>query len=197
MKITTKLLPLFTLLFTLSFFTGCKAPVSTQERINNWTSSFPLGFQKQIEVARAAEYVYHTIADTPMVNLQTEEGSRELGLLVTMARDKYRQWQSYGGYYVPQRSRYGLLGGVRFGDGIIYEPGQKGKSGNPIRFIFGHTTDGSKPTIQGYIQSSRGRAIFGGRWNEERNWVLNSPFREILQGDRIANIPNLIARIKR
>jgi len=178
-------------LFALLLTTGCAS--TPRPTFEEWTASWPAGFQAQLEVARHAEHVYHTIADTPIRELQTEKGARELGDLVTQARDKYRHWQSYGNYHVPR-----TYPGSLWDSGFAYHQGKPGKQGNIVTFVFElGFRDGSEPAIEGTIVSSRGRVIFGGRHGDERNWILNSPFNDILVGDRVADIPSLLAKIKR
>ena len=163
------------------------------------------GFKLQIEVAQAASEAYHAIADTPIRELRTEEGARQIGVLVTNARDMYRRWQSYGDYnfpknytYVNDRMRVVRTGGVDYGDGLQYRIGQQGK---PVNILTAIVTLGGEGTglqaIEGGILSSRGRVIFGGNFGDERNWTLYPPFDDILKGDRIEDIPSLIGRIKR
>ncbi|MDP6179285.1 MAG: hypothetical protein QGG48_05280 [Desulfatiglandales bacterium] len=176
----------------LGVVAGCASsrPSYTFEQ---WMLGFPQGFNKQLEVAVAAEKAYHAITDTPIKELQTDRGAQRIGVLVTEARDKYRHWKSYGDYYVSRAH-----GGVKYDSGMVYIQGYAGKSGSFILAdINWGIDDGSQPAIEGTIISSRGRAIFGGRYGDERNWIFNSPFNDILRGDRIADIPSLIGRIKR
>lgn len=142
--------------------------------------TLPSGLVAQLDAARAAAVAYHAITDTPIKELQTDDGSKRVGDLVTDARDKYRRWQSFGGYAVDDRA------GGNYG-GVFYYKGFGG----------GGLLTGGGPPQQGYIKSSRGRVIFSGPWRNERNWQVQPPFDDILLGDRIANIPALIGRIKR
>jgi len=185
---------LFPILVLLS---GC---VSTP-RDKEWISQFPAGFTNQVEVARAAAEAYHYITDTSITNLQEySPGARQAGVLVTAARDKYRQWQSYGFYVVPRGPFY--QNGVKYGDGnptngVEYAQGNKGVNMNFGVFLHWEASEEYEPYDEGAILSSRGRPIFAGRYGEERIWNLKSPFDEILKGDRIADIPDLIGKIKR
>jgi hypothetical protein len=153
----------------LVFVASCAStPTITYDE---WISSFPEGFNKQIAVAVAAMNAYHAITDTPIMELQTDESVRRIGTLVTDARDKYRHWQSYGPYKVPLSN----FDSVEFESGIMYRKGST--------------------NYQGVIMTSRGLSIFRGECGDERNWVLKSPFDAICKGDRIADIPRLIDKI--
>ncbi|MBU0529684.1 hypothetical protein KKF86_08020 [bacterium] len=149
-----------------------------------WKTSFPSGLDTQLEVANAATKVYHAITDTPIKELQTEEGSRRLGSLVTDARDKYRHWQSYGSTWIPYPPRNLTDNRVLYDD-IIFDCGY-----NTTK-IFNQAGD------LGYIKTWRGRLIFSGTSMDTRYWELHEPFDDILIGDRIADIPYLIGKIKR
>lgn len=195
MKLCKKCSTIISLL-TLFLFVACAPSMTKKQRFDAWFSTFPAGFEQQIEVSYVANNVYHEIADTPIKELQTEAGAQRIGHLVTNARDKYRHWQSYGSYVVP-RHPHGI-GGVNYASGLEYIQGEPGKQGNALEFVMNlGLMDGSQPSIEGTIKSSRGKVIFGGRAGDERNWHLYPPFDDILRGDRVANIPNLIGRIKR
>jgi hypothetical protein len=127
--------------------------------------------------------------------LDGTEGALQAGYYVTAARDKYRQWQSYGFYVIPRGPFY--HNGVKYGDGMEYAQGNEGVNGNFGVFINWEASDGNELDDEGAILSSRGRPIFAGRYGDERIWPLKSPFDEILKGDRIADIPDLIGKIKR
>jgi hypothetical protein len=179
----------------LVLFSGC---VSTprEQLYKEWISQFPEGFKMQVEVARAATEAYHYITDTSITNLQEYgAGALKAGDLVTAARDKYRQWQSFGFYVVP-RGPFSQ-NGVKYGDGMEYAQGNIGVNGNFGVFLNWEASNGYEQDDEGAILSSRGRPIFAGRYGEERIWPLKSPFDEILKGDRIADIPSLIGKIKR
>lgn len=183
---------LFTMLVLLS---GCiSAP--REQLYKEWISQFPEGFNKQVEVTRNATEAYHYITDTSITNLQEYSlGARIAGDLVTKARDKYRLWQSYGFYVVPRGPFYHNR--VKNGDGIEYVQGNEGVNLNFGVFVHWEAADGYELNDEGAILSSRGHPIFAGRYGEERIWNLKPPFDEILIGDRIADIPDLIGKIKR
>jgi ABC-type Fe3+-hydroxamate transport system substrate-binding protein len=178
----------------LVLFSGC---VSTprEQLYKEWISQFPEGFDAQVKVAHAVAEAYHYITDTSINKLQTDEGALPAGVLVTAARDKYRQWQSYGYYVVPRGPFY--QNGVKYGDGMEYAQGNKGVNGNFGVFRHWEASEEYEPYDEGAILSSRGRPIFAGRYGDERIWNLKPPFDEILKGDRIADIPDLIGKIKR
>jgi hypothetical protein len=165
-----------------------------------WISKFPEGFKKQVEVARAAAEAYHYITDTSITNLQSDEVAQQtVGELVTKARDKYRQWQSYGFYVVPSGPCYHNR--VKFADGIYYVQGNEGEYLDFGKFSGWEARNGDelydKSYDEGVILTSRGRPIFAGQYGKERVWKLMPPFDAILIGDRIADIPALIGQIKR
>jgi hypothetical protein len=178
----------------LVLLNGC---VSTprEQLYEEWISKFPEGFKMQVEVARAATRAYHYITDTSITNLQTEEYALQAGVLVTAARDKYRQWQSYGHYVVPRGPFY--HNGVKYGDGMEYVQGNEGVNLNFGGYLHWEASDEYELYDEGAILSSRGRPIFAGQYGDERIWHLKPPFNEILKGDRIADIPDLIGKIKR
>ncbi len=198
------------IIFTILILTsGCAHPtkrVSDAELLTTWNSRLPIGFKIQMELSLLAEQAYHVITDTPIKQLQTEYGAKKVGDLVTAVRDKYRQWQSYGNYNVPRYYTYrtqliktdpNRLYNTRINwtSGQTYTAGTLGT--NLSGTIYGLMGERNKQPIQGTITSSRGRIIFAGRWGDERNWGIQPPFRDIMQGDRIADIPALIGRIKR
>lgn len=204
-------LRLTTLCLSLLFFSACastpvqKVPVS--QRLTAWDAQLPDGFKVQIELAQLAEKTYHTITDTPIKQLQTESGAQQLGDLITSTRDKYRQWKSYGEYYVPLPDRdicynngnhqFPSQGArVNFGQ-ITYDSGTPGNKGSLLESIMDFGNDKSSPSSAGYIKSSRGKVIFIGVRGDEINWRIMEPFKDIMEGDRIADIPALIGRIKR
>jgi len=149
----------------------------------------------QVEVARAATLAYHYITDTSITNLQKEEFALQAGVLVTKARDKYRLWQSYGNYDVPRGPFYHNR--VIYRDGMEYEQGNDGVNLNFGVFLHWEASNQYEPGDEGAILSSRGRPIFAGRYGDERIWLLKNPFDEILKGDKLDDIPDLIGRIKR
>ena len=197
MKITSVLSTAFLFLIA-THVTGCASGPTKAERFQQWSSSLPVGFKKQIEVARAGQVVYHAISDTPIKELQTDAGARRIGNLVTAARDKYRSWKSYGNYRVA-RSPTGA--GIDYGDGMKYRRGDKGHKDDIIENLFDVATlnllDTDRPSTGGCIASSRGKVIFAGAWDRECDWTLAPPFDDILIGDRMEDIESLIGRIKR
>ncbi|MEE8432747.1 MAG: hypothetical protein V3S16_15975 [Candidatus Desulfatibia sp.] len=199
------------LCLTLAILSGCATTpqVPAAQLMAEWNSRLPDGFKAQLGVARRAAEAYHAIVDTPIKQLQTESGAQQAGDLVTAARDKYRQWQSYGNYHValPDRSlwysihRAGSSGythgfRARFGS-ITYDSGTPGNKGSVLEAVMNLGNSGSLPPNAGVIASSRGKVIFLGRHRDERNWQTMQPFKDIMEGDRIADIPALIGRIKR
>ncbi len=182
-----------------------KIPAS--RRFAEWNAHLPDGFKVQIELAQLAERAYHTITDTPIKQLQTESGAQQLGDLITSVRDKYRQWKSYGEYYVPlphsdicynNGNNQFPSQGVRAKIGqITYDSGTPGNKGSLLEAIMDFGNDKSSPSSAGYIKSSRGKVIFIGVRGDEINWRIMEPFKDIMEGDRIADIPALIGKIKR
>lgn len=160
---------------------GCATRTEKAER---WISKYPAGFRYQLECAELAQRTFHAISDASIRELQTERGSHRIGEMVTVTRDICRRWQSYGTYRVPKSPispwRYS---GLRLSNGLTYATG-----GWSIPEL-GHA--------DGHITSSRGRQIFSGREGNERNWHIHPPFSDIMLGDRIADIPSLIGRIRR
>ena len=204
-------MPMLMTCFLIVIFSGCVSapPVPTTQLMAQWNSNLPSGFKIQLEVAMLAEEAYHAIVDTPIKELQTEAGAQRVGDLVTSARDKYRQWQSYGNYHVPRASRalcysihrpgssgytYGFK--ARFAS-FTYDSGTPGNEGSVLEALMNFGNSGSLPPSAGVIESSRGKAIFAGRYGDERNWQAMQPFKDIMEGDRVADIPALIGRIKR
>jgi len=197
--------------FLVIIFSGCAStpPASTTQLMAQWNSNLPDGFKIQLEVAKLTEEAYHAIVDTPIKELQTDAGSQRVGDLVTSARDKYRQWQSYGNYYVPRPDpalfysihRAGSGGythgfKARFGS-LTYDSGTPGNKGSVLEGLLNFGNTGSLPPSTGVIESSRGKAIFAGQYGYEWNWQAMQPFKDIMEGDRVADIPALIGRIKR
>ena len=143
----------FLLLVLLS---ACATPQATPpESLSDWRARFPKGFVLQVECALAAENAYHTISDTPINQLLTEEGSSRIGELVTRSRDLFRQWQSYGAYRVPYRYYWPYAGATI--DGLSYS---RGSAGRPAEYGFlGGVKVQGWPAVQGSLTSSRGRPI--------------------------------------
>ena len=142
-------------------------------------------------MAILAEQAYHAITDTPIKQLQTESSAQQVGDLVTAVRDKYRQWQSYGSYSIPlpDRSLRYSIGQysfknhgfrARFGS-VTYDSGTPGFKGSALEAVMDFGNSKKTPPTMGVITSSRGRIIFSGRRECERNWTIMQPFKDIME----------------
>jgi len=138
-----------------------------------------------LETADAAAKAYHAIADTPIKQLQTDEGAQMIGDLVTNSRDLYRQWQSHGPIHSNIRPKSFNYGEVVYTAGNLAIP--------PNLFYNTHNI----PATAGRIMTNRGLVMFSGPTGQEKLWTIHEPFREIMVGDQMQSIPALIGRIKR
>lgn len=179
-------------------FHSCGSP-PTLISVEEWTNQFPTGLTAQLSAAEAAATAFHAISDTPMDELQSDAGAKLIGALVTDARDKYRHWQSYGEYSFPHMwTRVGVgqstAGLVDWEIANSFCDEFHGEfSWNTLYCgVCFHQYHGV-----GQFATSRGRVVFSGPPHSPRSWKIHEPFKSILLGDRIADIPELVGKIRR
>ena len=125
-----------------------------------------------LETAYRASDAFHAIADTSIVDLQDEAISRQVGELVTLARDEWRRAQSYG---------------LSWQSDSLLSSSDFSTAGYALHCQGGYSVL--------RIQSTRGRLICTSHRDGSVEWC--EPFGSVVSGDRIDSIQGLIARIKR